>query len=51
MVGLKKFIPVRILNKDRAESFAKGEIFMRQYSNLGAWNRIRMHNDKEINNN
>lgn len=51
MVGLKKFIPVRILNKDRAESFAKGEIFMRQQFNLGAWNRIRMHNDKEINNN
>ncbi|NLL18307.1 MAG: hypothetical protein GX262_04675 [Clostridia bacterium] len=48
---MKKFIPVRILNKDRAESFIKGEIFMRQFSNFGAWNRLQVHNDKEINNN
>lgn len=48
---MKKFIPVRILEKEWAERFLSGEIFMRKNANFGTWNRLLMNDDKEINNN
>lgn len=44
----KLFFPVRILDREWAERFADGEIFMRSLSEFGVWKRLKVKDDETL---
>ncbi len=46
----RKFIPVKITDKQWADRFVQGEVFMRALADFGVWNRLQNIENAKINN-
>lgn len=46
----KLYVPVRVMDRQWAELFVKGQMFMRSLTEFGAWEAIKHHDNPELNN-
>lgn len=44
------YVPARVMDKQWAELFVKGQMFMRSLTEFGAWEAVKNHDNSELNN-